>query len=338
MTVHSAHPQSKPTRFGMIGTGWMGRAIAPDFQLCDEVELVAIGSRDRDAGHAFAESAGVPQVMTVPQLINSDEIDIVYVATSNESHFELALAAIEAGRPVLVEKPFTTTAEEARILAQAADQRGVFAMEAMWMRFNPSILRMLDFVRSGAIGSPRTLLASFGFPVPQDGGRLWDPGRAGGSLLDQGVYPLALAQLLFGQPSSVSATGSQLDAAGRRAGVDTELAVLLGYPGGEQAILASSIRSMLPLSASIGGSEGLIQAAEAFWSDTAYTVRRPDGTQELVETHREGRGYVPMLRGVHEALRQGWLEHPLSPLSKSIALMETVDTVRSRLKSARIGA
>lgn len=315
----------------MIGAGWMGNAISPDFQLCEGVELTALGSRDLGAGRVFAAEHGIPRVETVAELLVDEGIDVIYIATPHHNHHELALAAIEAGRHVLVEKAFTTNSADARELVLAARARGTFLMEAMWMRFNPSVLRVLELLRSGSIGEPRTLIASFGFPVPQDGGRLWDPSRAGGSLLDQGVYPLSLAQLVFGNPETVAATGSPFDYSGDDIGVDSELAAVLGYRGGQQAVIASSIRTMLPLNAAIGGSEGMVELAEAFWSDTSYTLRRPDGSRETVVTQREGNGYVPMLRAVREAVSSGWSEHPLCPLDDSVALMSTVDRVRAQL-------
>ncbi len=111
------------------------------------------------------------------------------------------------------------------------------------------------------------------------------------------MYPLSLAQLVFGEPATVAATGSSLGYDGEETGVDTELGMLLGYESGATAVLATAIRTMLPLSAAIGGSEGMIELAEAFWSDTTYTVRRPDGTRETTTLPKEGNGYVPMLRG-----------------------------------------
>ncbi|CAN5346063.1 Gfo/Idh/MocA family oxidoreductase [soil metagenome] len=322
---------SPPVRFGMIGAGWMGNAITPDFALCESTELLALGSRDLEAGRAFAADRGIPKAETVDALLADDDIDVVYVATPHHNHHELALAAIEAGKHVLVEKAFTMNAAEAAEVVAAATAQGVFLMEAMWMRFNPSVLRVLELLRDGAIGEPRTLIASFGFAAPDSGGRLWDRSRAGGTLLDQGVYPLSLAQLVFGDPLTVEATGSRLGYGNAPVDVDTELGALLGYEGGQQAVLATSIRSVLPLTASIGGAEGSIELAEAFWSDTTYTVRKPDGTRETVTTPREGAGYVPMLRAVAEAVRAGWTEHPLSPLDATIALMQTVDRVRDRL-------
>jgi predicted dehydrogenase len=214
----------------------------------------------------------------------------------------------------------------------------VFLMEAMWMRFNPAIRAIQRLVAAGAIGVPRTVLASFGFPVPPGDHRLWDAARGGGSLLDQGVYPVTLAQLFLGEPATVAATGSSLGYDGEPVGVDTELGMLFGYEGGQQGVLASSIRAALPLSASISGELGRIDIHEAFWSDTTFTIRRPDGTAEEHTEPREGRGYVPMLRAVREAMVNGWLEHPLSPVRESLVVMRTLDRVRAALSATTLAA
>lgn len=318
------------TRLGMIGIGWMGDAIAPDARRCAEVELVAVAARDADRTAAFAQRHGIPESTTVTGLLAHPDVDVVYVATTHESHLELALAALAAGKPVLVEKPLTVTAAEGEQLFAAARDAGLFAMEAMWMRFNPAVRRLSELLADGAIGSPRTAQASFGFPVPP-GGRLWDPARAGGSLLDQGVYPLTFADLVLGEPSSIAATGSGLGYDGAETGVDTELGMLLGYPGGQQAVLASSIRALLPLGASVGGELGRLELDPPFWGTAAVTLHRHDGSTQREEFPLDGNGYVPMLRAVDEAVRGGMLEHPLCDSATSLRLLRTMDTVRARL-------
>lgn len=317
-------------RVGMIGTGWMGRAIAPDFALTEGVELVAVGARDRERTTAFAAEFGIPRALTTEELLADDDVDLVYVATTHEGHFPLTRAALEQGKPVLVEKAFTLDAAEAQELIGLAHDRGLFLMEAMWMRFNPAIRRIQELVASGAIGEPRTVHASFGVPFPVQG-RLWDPLKAGGSLLDQGVYPMAFAQLVLGDPTTVVATGSRLGYDGTDAGVDTELGMLLGYAGGQQALLSSSIRALLPLTASIGGSEGRIEVEQAFWSTEGFSILRPDQTSEHVAIPKEGNGYVPMLRAVAEAVEAGWTEHPLSSHADTLSVMRTADAVAAQI-------
>lgn len=322
----------RPLRVGMIGTGWMGAAIAPDFALCDETELVAVAGRSTERTEAFAAAHAVPKALDVTQLIEADEVELVYIASTHDSHAELARAALERGKPVLLEKAFTVDAASAAELVDLAEERGLFLMEAMWMRFNPVIRRVGDLLAEGAIGEPRTLHASFGFAAPAgEGHRLWDPRRGGGSLLDQGVYPLAFADLVFGEPETVAATGSRLDYDGADSGVDTEVAALLGYANGRQALCSSLIRSHLPLDASVGGADGRIEVAPAFWCPSAFTLHRPGADPVTEQAPIEGRGYVPMLRAAAEALAEGRGAHPLSDHAATLRVMRTVDRVFAAL-------
>lgn len=323
-----------PLRVGMIGTGGMGEAIVPDFALCEEVELVAVAGRNARRTETFADAHGIPRALDVTRLIEADEVELVYIASTHDSHAELAGAALRQGKPVLLEKAFTIDAASAEKLIALADERGLFLMEAMWMRFNPVIRRIGSLLSDGAIGEPRTLHASFGFAAPADGGsRLWDPLRGGGSLLDQGVYPLAFTDLVFGEPDTVAATGSHLDYDGVDVGVDTEVAALLGYADGRQALCSSSIRTHLPLGASVGGAEGRMEVEPAFWCPSAFTLHRP-GVEPLVERMPiEGRGYVPMLRATAEAIAEGRRAHPLSDHDATMRVMRTVDRVFASLRS-----
>ncbi|HEY0815609.1 MAG TPA: Gfo/Idh/MocA family oxidoreductase, partial [Pseudonocardia sp.] len=192
------------TTFAMVGTGWMAAAIAPDFASCGFARLTTVVSRSRDRADAFATKFGVTATATIEELPALD-VDVVYIATPHHNHAELACAALEAGKHVLLEKAFTMDAAEARHVAQTALAHDRFLMEAMWMRFNPAIRRAHELLLAGSIGEPRTLQASFGRAVPYDRShRLWDPARGGGSVLDQGVYPITLADLVFGPPATVA--------------------------------------------------------------------------------------------------------------------------------------
>lgn len=316
-------------RVGMIGTGWMGDAIAADFALAN-LELAAVAGRDPERTARFAADRGIPHAVTVDEMLGM-ELDLVYVATTHESHLALAEAALRAGHPVLVEKAFTMNTDEAVRLTSFARARGLFLMEAMWMRFSPTLRRAQQLIADGAIGDPRTVQASFGFGLPLGDNRLRDPDRGGGSLLDQGVYPLALSDVVFGEPDTVAATGSTIDADGRDLGVDTEVGMLLGYRGGQQASLATSFRANLPSNASIGGYDGRIELEPAFWNSGALVLHRTGSDPERVELPQEGRGYVPMLRAVDDALDVGWTEHPLSDHAATLRVMRTVDRVRAAL-------
>lgn len=323
-------------RVGIIGAGWMADMIVPDFRRVDAFDVVAVGGRDPGRTRAFTEERGVPRAMSVDELLASDEIDLVYIATTHDSHFELAKRAIEHGTAVLLEKAFTMDAAEAEELIELARERGVFLMEAMWMRFNPAIRRVAELLAEGAIGEPRQLTASFGFVIPDPEHRLWDPDRGGGSALDQGVYPLALADLLFGEHASLAATGSRIGPDGQPTTVDSELSMLLGYADGRQATLATSLRAILACDASIGGTAGRIRILPAFWATDGFVIERPSGGSELLREEvtmpKSGNGYVPMLEAVAESLREGRLDHELSSHAATLRVMRTVDAVLAQVR------
>lgn len=318
-------------RVGIIGTGWMADMIVPDFRRLDAFELVSVAGRNAERTRAFADERGIPHADTVDALLERDDLDLVYVATTHDSHFDLARRALERDLPVLLEKAFTMDATEAEQLVGLARERGVFLMEAMWMRFNPAIRRVAELLAEGAIGEPRHLSATFGFPVVDPAHRLWDAVHGGGSALDQGVYPLALADLLFGEYASLAATGSRLGPDGGPTTVDAELAILLGYADGRQATLATSLRSLLPCDASIGGTAGRIRILPAFWATEGFVLERPvHGTElerEEVILPKAGNGYVPMLEAVAESLRDGRIEHELSSHAATLRVMRAVDAV-----------
>ena len=175
---------------------------------------MAVASRTAANAEAFAAEFEVPRGYGDYDALFADEdVDVVYIGTPIGTHVEVARRALLAGKHVLLEKAFTTTADEARELAALAAEQGRFLMEAMWMRFNPAIQRVLDEVADGAIGDVRTVQAGFGFPPPP-GAIHWRPDLGGGALLDMGVYPLSFAHLRHGRARQ--RRGDRRDA-GRRA-------------------------------------------------------------------------------------------------------------------------
>jgi predicted dehydrogenase len=144
-----------PVRWGILGTGGMARVFTEDLLRCPGHRVNAVGSRAPGPASAFARAYGIEQAYGSYRELASDEnLDIVYVATPQSHHLATARLCIEAGRAVLVEKPFAMTAAQARDLVGEARQAGVFAVEAMWMRFNPVVREAVRLVREGAIASP----------------------------------------------------------------------------------------------------------------------------------------------------------------------------------------
>jgi predicted dehydrogenase len=198
----------------------------------------------------------------------------------------------------------------------------------MWMRFNPLVRRLRDLVAAGAFGPVRSVTASFGFDLQhRPGHRLWDPALGGGALLDLGIYPLALAQLLLGEPESMTVTGALAPS-----GVDAEAGLMLTYPGGARAFADTSLVSPLATSASVAGT--LMRAdldAPFFATGRMVLGGRPGAEPEEHLLEPGDTGYVGEIREVRDCLRAGLTESAVMPLDDSLAMMRLLDTARARL-------
>ena len=200
---------TRPVRWGILGAGGIASSLAADISRTDGHVVAAVAARDADRAAEFARRYDAPRSFgSYDELYADDEVDVVYVATTHPFHREQALAAIEAGKPVLVEKPLTLDADGAREVFAAAAQAGVFAMEAMWMRTNPLVRQALDLVAGGELGEVRAVQADFAFALDYDPGhRLLDRDNGGGALLDLGIYPATFAWLFLGAPDRVQVSG-----------------------------------------------------------------------------------------------------------------------------------
>ena len=320
------------TRWGIAGTGWISRTTIKDLRLTENVEVVAVSSRLQETADAFAAEEGIERAYgDYAWMLEDPDIDIVYIGTPHGSHCPMAFAAIEAGKHVLAEKPLGVDAAQAGELADLAEQRGVFLMEAMWMKFNPMIRALQRTIAEGAIGEVRWVQAAFGFGVPYDpASRFWDPAQGGGALLDVGIYPITLAQLFTGKPERISAEGTI-----NPDGVDKR--VLINLTGNDvQAQLSTSIEHMLTPRATIAGTAGFIDVDMPFWMSGGFMVwpegARPGGPEPYeVREPIEGVGYVPMFRAVGQAVLDGLTECEIHPLSATIEVLDTIDEVRRQL-------
>ena len=184
-------------KWGLIATGEISRQMTADFQLIEHATVTAVSSRDRARGTAFAEEFGITSHYDDYRRLLDSAIDAVYIGTPHATHFAIAKEAIEHGKHVLCEKPIGLTAAETRELGRVAQLNGVFLMEAMWMKFNPLHVRLLELLREGCIGDVRSVHATFGIPFPRDNSSRWKAEMGGSALLDQGIYPVTLAHMVL---------------------------------------------------------------------------------------------------------------------------------------------
>ncbi|GGZ70699.1 Gfo/Idh/MocA family protein [Streptomyces echinoruber] len=318
-------------RWGVLATGGIAAAFAADLVDLPDAELVAVASRTREAARAFAERFGVPRAYGDWEALARDEdIDVVYVATPHAAHRAAAGLCLEAGRNVLCEKPFTLNVRQAEELVALAREHGRFLMEAMWMYCNPLVRRLKALVDDGAIGEVRTVHADFGLSGPfPPAHRLRDPALGGGALLDLGVYPVAFAQLLLGEPTDVTAR-----AVLSPEGVDVQTGALLSWESGALASVHCSIVGGTATTASVTGSEGRIDVPSGFFHPDRFVLHR-DGRepQEFAADPADGprTSLRHEAREVMRALRAGETESPLVPLEGTLAVMRTLDAIRDRV-------
>ncbi|KAB2362769.1 Gfo/Idh/MocA family protein [Actinomadura montaniterrae] len=316
-----------PLRWGILGTGGIAAVFTEDVLRLPDHEVVAVGSRSHGTAAAFAERYGVPRAHgSYAEFAADDGVDVVYVATPHPLHYEPARQCIEAGRAVLVEKPFTTGAADAEKLAALARERGVFAMEAMWTRFNPLSRRLRDLVADGAIGDVTAVYADFSITAAYDPEhRLWSPELGGGALLDLGCYPLSFTWPLLGPPASVQATASPAPT-----GVDANTGVLLGYTSGAVALLHCGLLGDSPHIATVIGTRGRVDVASPFYRPASMTVVRTGGDPEVLTADIDGHGYTYQAQEVARCLRAGLTESPLMPLDETVAILRTIDEITAQ--------
>ncbi|MGH7922845.1 MAG: Gfo/Idh/MocA family protein, partial [Candidatus Dormibacteraceae bacterium] len=289
-------------------------------------------SRSRERAAAFAGRHHLERAHGSYEALAEDPgVDAIYVAAPNSGHLPLALLAINAGKHVLVEKPFTCTAGEARELATAARARGVTCMEAMWTRYLPQTDVLRQILGSGLLGDIRFLAADHGQRLPTDG-RLYRPELGGGALLDLGVYPVSFAYSVLGPPDAMHAHGTLT-----QNGLDAQSVLTFDYASGAVAAVTTSMIARMPTGGAIGGGEAMLQFDEPFYHPIGLTVsqsRRQGGGSVgwKDESGIQGSdGLCYQAAALARYASEGRSESPLLDLDESIAILETLDAARHQL-------
>jgi predicted dehydrogenase len=318
-----------PLRWGILGTGGIAMAFVSDLRLTDSGVAGAVGSRSQGSADRFADEFDIDRRhSSYESLVADPAVDVVYVATPHPMHRDNAILALNAGKPVLVEKPFAMNATEATEMVTTARRRGLFAMEAMWTRFLPHVAVIRDWLEQRALGEIVTVTADHGQWFAEDPSfRLFAPQLGGGALLDLGVYPVSFASMILGTPDRIVSISEPAFT-----GVDAQTSMLFGYEGGAQAVLTCTLRAKSPTRASIVGTDAMIDLDGDFYAPTAVTLVPRQGKPTRVVSTHEGRGLRHQADEVARCLAAGALESPLMPLDETISIMDTMDRVLAQTR------
>ncbi|GAA3942640.1 Gfo/Idh/MocA family oxidoreductase [Microbacterium soli] len=317
-------------RWGILATGGIAASFASDLRTAG-LDLVAVGSRSQESAAAFAARFDISRVHSSYEALVSDpDIDIVYVATPHPMHHANARLALEHGKHVLVEKAFTINRAQAEDLQHLAAERGLLAMEAMWTRYLPHMVRLREIIAAGTLGEIRAVTADHTQRISADPAhRLNAIELGGGALLDLGVYPISFMWDVLGEPTTITATARLIET-----GADAEVATIMTHSGGAISTSLSSSRVAGPNTAAVIGTEARIELDRVWYTPTSFRVIASDGT--VLEEYRsqvEGRGMQYQALAAEAAVTRG---DPAGgglalPIAESVAIMGTLDEIRRQV-------
>lgn len=227
----------KKLRWGVLGTGRIVGKGGTAIQRADNSVWLGVAGRNEENGKRAAEEYGVERsYRSYAELLRDPDIDAVYIALLNHVHKKWAVKAAEAGKHVLLEKPFTLNAEEADEIKEAATKYGVQIMEAHSWRFHPAHLAAREMVREGQIGEIAMFTGHFSFVIPSSSTRLVNE-WGGGTLYDIGCYPMSWSRFFMEDEPGAVDSNMVFDP---KNGVDMRFAGTLYYPKGRTAQVSSA--------------------------------------------------------------------------------------------------
>jgi predicted dehydrogenase len=313
--------------WGILGPGGIAKAFATDLKLLDGHTVGAVGSRTLGNAQEFATTFGGTAYGSYEELVADPSIDAIYVATPHPAHKDNVILALDAGKPVLCEKPFAVNAKEAQEMVAAAQKNNVALMEAMWARFLPHYAQVRNIIASGVLGRIITVQADHGQRLAdQNIPRLVEPSLAGGALLDLGIYPISFAHMILGNPQKISASSVLTDK-----GVDAQTSMIFDYADGAQAILNTTMVEQTPCRAVVAGLNGWLEIDRTFYNPTSMRVTLLDGTITQYPNTYSGHGLREQAETFKKLVQSGQTQSNILNWKDTVDIMQTLDTVRSQI-------
>lgn len=317
----------KKINWGLIGPGKVTHAFVKDLQLLEHSRVSAVASRSAAKAEAFAEQYDIPnRYGSYAELFQDEEVDIVYIATPPNSHAELGIAAMNAGKHALIETPLAVNSAQAQELIAASRRNGVFLMEAFWVRFIPAIRECLELAQNKTIGDITYITADLTTPRSNlDADWRLDMGLGGGALMTRASYPVALAYMILGKPQEVVAA-----ARFHRTGADKQVSAILKYENGIANIMGGFV-SNSDMVGRIYGTAGSI-LLDPWWYETeSFTIVENGGESRAVKMPKQGKGFTHEIDECVRCIRAGKIQSDLWSHRHSLEWKGIIDEIRMQI-------
>jgi predicted dehydrogenase len=326
--------------WAVIGPGRIAQQFAQAVHALSGTRLQGVLGRNPERAAAFSQRWSMPDrpvlrnYRDLDALLADPEVDAVYVATTHDSHADFVRACLSGGKPVLCEKPLVPTLAQAQEIVALARQRQVFLMEALWTRLLPIYRQVRRWLDADAIGAVQGVQSSFCFNVPyapQD--RLFNPHLAGGTLLDIGIYNLALTRWVLEPAPGRCPEPIEMAVSGLLApsGVDQRVAATLTFAGGVHAQFVCAFDMHADNALRILGRKGTITVKGGFWAATEAVLSVPGTPDEVVHAPLRINGFEEQIEDAMRCVRAGRTESDAVPLAETLGLIGWIESLRRRV-------
>ncbi len=316
--------------WGILGCSTIAPSFIMGLNYLKEAKVLAVGSRNLERAKQFAKKNKILRYYgSYEELVKNKDIDIIYISTTNDLHKENIILCLNNGKHVLCEKPLTLNYKDTQEVINLAKRKNLFLMEALWTIFLPSFVKLKSILKNKLIGDIKFIRADFGFTNSWGiERRLLNKNLGGGTLMDNGIYPISLASMVFRKQPNQIETVTYIG----KTGVDEMSSYLFYYDSGEIANLSSAIKLFTPQNALLVGTKGHIFLPD-FWHGNKIIINLNNNKSRIINLPFKSTGYNYEAQEVMDCLKDGKKESEILPLNETLKLAKTMEQIRYKWKS-----
>ncbi|WP_024606130.1 MULTISPECIES: Gfo/Idh/MocA family protein [unclassified Pseudoalteromonas] len=313
--------------WGIIGCGNIAHTFAKSIAHCSDAQLIGAASTSKQRAREFSTPYNIKGYESYQALMQCPNIDAIYIANTHEQHFKTIAQCLTHNKHVLSEKPITVNAQQLESLTELAKQKNCFLMEGVWMRFLPAIVKLQQLLSEDIIGNVHSVNANFSLPGSfASTHRLMNPTTAGGALLDLGIYPISIADVVFNKaPEQIKSFVHK-----SITGVDERSTAIVDYGNGQFASLASALQQSGPTEACINGELGFIRIPEFVGAQSIELHIYGQDSQHFEYGFSDDENFKFEIAHVTQCILQKQTQSSVLPLSTCLRVMNIMDTLRAQ--------